>query len=418
MLIEILRSAVAIIAVFVVCIVIHEFGHFYVAKRCGVAVPAFALGMGPKLFKWVRGGTEYSIRLFPIGGLVQLAGEMPQDALFRIGEEIAYQTDEEGRISVIADPHDLPGARLGTVQNLDLMHKMSMTLETDQGLKTFAVMPHARLMTSTRNSLPIVERHEQVLGKPLYQRAAIILAGPVMNFLLAGVLFSLTFMHMGVPLQEPVLGQIVPGSAAASAGLKQGDRVLAVDGIAVHSWDDLVIEIRKDTAIPPRPLQLKIERNQRVQNVTVTPTLTATHIPMVGVDESVSYNPLQAIASGFHAVYYNSVNALHLYGQVISHHQFKDLSGPVGIADVISHQAQSGIWQVVLITGLLSLNLGLFNLVPIPALDGGRLLFMVIELIRGRAVDPRKEGFVHLVGFGLLMLLTVVITYRDVTRFF
>ena len=118
-----LKAVVAVVAVFVVSIVIHEFGHFIVAKRFGVAVPAFAVGFGPKLWKWRRRGTEYSIRLFPIGGLVQLAGEIPQDALFRRGEQIAFQLNSQGQVTVLGEPADVPDGILGTLKDLDLMNR-------------------------------------------------------------------------------------------------------------------------------------------------------------------------------------------------------------------------------------------------------------------------------------------------------
>ncbi|MDQ0190529.1 RIP metalloprotease RseP [Alicyclobacillus cycloheptanicus] len=416
---SVLRSAVAIILVFVVSIVIHEFGHYIVAKKCGVAVPAFAIGFGPKLIRWYRRGTEFSVRLFPIGGMVQLAGELPQDTLFRKGERLAVEFDDEGRIQAVGDPSDLPRGQIATLEDLDLMDRLQMTLAMDDGVRTYPVRPHARLMTSTRNSMPIVERHEQVLGKPLWQRAAMILAGPFMNFLLAGVLFTLLNLHTGIPVNSPVLGQIVPNTPAAQAGLMQGDRVEKVDGQTIQNWAQLVKAIQSDN--PPKPLTVVVDRSGRTETLVVRPhlvTVQGQKVPQLGVNAPVTHDPVQAFTSGFASVYYGSVNTVQLYGQVISHHQFQDLSGPVGIADVISQQAQSGVWQVVFITALLSLNLGLFNLFPIPALDGGRLLFMVVEMVRGKGVDPRKEGLVHFVGFALLMLFAVVITYRDVTRLF
>ena len=416
-LVSTLKAVVAVVAVFVVSIVIHEFGHFIVAKRFGVAVPAFAVGFGPKLWKWRRRGTEYSIRLFPIGGLVQLAGEVPQDALFRRGEQIAFRLNANDLVTAVGDPEDLPGANVGTLKDLDLMERLQMSIETDEGLHTYRLIPDAQLMTSTRNSIPIVEKHEQVLGKPVWQRAAIILAGPVMNFLLAGVLFSMMYMHSGIPVNAPVLGQIVAGSPAAQAGLHRGDEVVSVDGRVTQSWMDLVTQIQSDKGAAP--LKMKVRRGANVVNIVVTPRLNH-GLPQLGIDQPVSYNAGKAVSSGFSSVYYGSVNALQLYGQVFQHpqQQVKNLAGPVGIADVIGQQAQMGIWHVIMITGLLSMNLGLFNLLPIPALDGGRLLFMLVEVVRGKGVDPRKEGFVHFVGFALLMLFAVFITYRDVTRLF
>ncbi|MCF8564786.1 RIP metalloprotease RseP [Alicyclobacillus tolerans] len=414
-----LKSVIAVVAVFVVSIVLHEFGHFIVAKRFGVAVPAFAVGFGPKLFKRTWRGTEYSVRLFPIGGLVQLAGEMPQDALFRKGEQIAVKLNSEGWVTVVGDPVDVRDGIVGTLRDLDLRDRLQMTIEQDGESTTYKLVPHTKLMMNARSSMPLVEKHEQMMGKPIWQRAAIILAGPVMNFLLAGVLFSLLYAHTGIPLNAPTLGKIIPGSAAASAGLMQGDRVVSVNGHTVSNWMDLVTQIQNDKGNPPKPLTLKIDRSGRSEQVVVTPRLNQ-GVPMLGVDQPVSHDKLRAVGGGFASVYYGSVNALHLYGQVIQHphKQMGNLSGPVGIADVIGQQAQLGIWHVIMITGLLSLNLGLFNLLPIPALDGGRLLFMLFELVRGKAVDPRKEGFVHFVGFALLMLFAVVVTYRDVTRLF
>ncbi|WP_439645076.1 M50 family metallopeptidase [Alicyclobacillus kakegawensis] len=418
MLMTVLKSAIAIVVVFLVCIVLHEFGHFLVAKRCGVAVPQFAVGFGTKLLKWNWGDTEFSIRLWPLGGLVQLAGEVPQDALFRKGEEIAFRLDEKGRIAQLGSPRDMRGGQVGVLRALDLVDRLQMTIEADGAVRTYQVRPYAQLQTSPRNAIPLVEKQEQVLGKPLWQRAAIILAGPVMNFLLAGVLFAAYYTHTGLPVNQPTLGAVVAGSPAWSAGLREGDKVITIDGKKVNTWVDMVEEIRSDKGNPPRPVRMDIERGGVERTVVVHPRLSSAGIPQIGVNNPVTHNPVQTVASGFSAVYFGSVNMLAALGDVLVHHQFQDLAGPVGIADVISQQAQSGFWQVVMIAGLLSLNLGLFNLLPIPALDGGRLLFMLVEAVRGRAIDPNKEGLVHLVGFALLMLFAVVITYRDVTRLF
>ncbi|QSO45371.1 RIP metalloprotease RseP [Alicyclobacillus mengziensis] len=417
-----LKAIVAVVLVFLGTIVIHEFGHFIVAKWSGVAVPTFAVGFGPKLVKWFRHGTEYSIRPYLFGGFVQLAGEVPQDSLFKKGEQIAVVVNGNDRIIQVGEPDDVRDGDVYRLVDLDLTDKLTMTLEADGVVRTYRVMPHARLMTSAKNSMPIVERHEQVLGKPLWQRASIILAGPVMNFLLAGVLFSVVYMHTGVPLNQPVLGQIEAGSPAQAAGLTIGDRVLSVDGKSVSDWMNFVVAIQQDKSNPPAPLDLRIERAGQVRNIEVTPRMvdiSGQHVPQLGIHQPVSYSVAQTVPSGFTSVYYGTSQTLgYLVNHVIAQHQFQNLSGPVGIADVIGQQAQAGVWNVLMIAGLLSLNLGLMNLLPIPALDGGRLLFMIVELFRGKAIDPRKEGIVHIVGFALLMLFGVMITYRDVLRLF
>ncbi|GMA59045.1 hypothetical protein GCM10025858_35480 [Alicyclobacillus sacchari] len=167
----------------------------------------------------------------------------------------------------------------------------------------------------------------------------------------------------------------------------------------------------------PQPLHVVAVRNGVAQDVTLTPKLV-NGMPMIGIDAQVSHNPVHTVPAGFSALGRDIALTVHGYVGLFVHHQFQTLSGPVGIAHVITQQLRFGFWNVVAVAGALSLGLGLFNLLPIPALDGGRLLFMVIELVRGRRVDPEKEGFVHFVGFALVMLFAVVITYRDVTHLF
>ncbi len=417
MILDVVRAVVAIVLVFLVCVVIHELGHFLVAKKSGVNVPAFAVGFGPKLWKRVWKGTEFSIRAFPLGGMVQLAGEIPQDSLFRKGEEIAVLRDDEGRITVLGDPVDVPRGQVAKLVDLDLTHRMSMTLDFGDGPSAFSVRSPAKLMTGARSSMVLVNRNEQVLGKPLWQRAAMILAGPAMNFLLAGVLFAVYFMQSGVPTDSTRIGGVLPGSAAAAAGIRAGDQIVAVDGRPVSQWTQLRQIILSDNKSAHQQLVLDINRNGTPIQLKVTPAQEPTG-PELGIEESIDHSPITAVKTGFSTMYYTSIHAVEMYGQIVRHHDLSTLSGPVGIADVISSQAQQSVWRVVMVAGLLSLNLGLFNLLPFPALDGGRLLFMVFEMIRGKAVDPRKESLVHFVGFALLMLFAVVITYRDVARLF
>lgn len=411
------KAAIAIIAVFAVCITLHEFGHFYVAKKSGVAVPVFSIGFGPKLFKFNKGGTEYSLRLLPLGGFVQMAGEAPQESWFPVGQEVAYELDESLQIVTLGDAKDLKRGYVGVVRRVDLTDQMEMAIETAEGIRTFKVKPHAKVMMNARTSMPLVERHEQVLGKPLWKRASIILAGPVMNFILAGVLFALVNTHLGIP--TTTIGQVEPHTPAKAAGLQVGDKIVQVNETPIRSWNQLASTIRTEGIRNGKadPLRVMVTRAGQGQDLTITPKVQQ-GTPLLGIDSTLSHNPLRTVPSGFSSLWLDTGLTLQGYAGLVVHHQFSSLSGPVGIADVITQQVRFGFWHVVMIAGVLSLNLGLFNLIPIPALDGGRLLFMVVELLRGRKVDPQKEGFVHFVGFALLMLFAVVITYRDVTHLF
>lgn len=412
------EAAIAVILVFAVCITLHEFGHFYVAKKSGVAVPVFSIGFGPKLIKFRRNGTEYSLRLLPFGGFVQMAGETPQETWFPVGHDVAYELNDDLQITTLGDPKDLVRGYVGTVRRADLTDKMEMAIDTAEGVRTFQVMPHAKVMLNARSSIPLVARHEQVLGKPLWQRASIILAGPVMNLLLAGFLFSAVNTHMGVP--TTVIGSVEPGTPAAVAGLRQGDKILQVDNQTIRSWEQLVttVQTQGHSGNIARPIHLIVERQGQGQDLTITPEMKQ-GVPLLGIDSSLSHNLLVTVPAGFAALGRDIALTFHGYVGLIAHHQFQSLSGPVGIAEVVSQQVRVGFWHVVMVAGALSLGLGLFNLLPIPALDGGRLLFMVIELLRGgRRIDPEKEGLVHFVGFAVVMLFAVVITYRDVTKLF
>ncbi|MCF8568283.1 site-2 protease family protein [Alicyclobacillus tolerans] len=415
----ILTSAVAIISVFTVSITVHELGHYAVAKKSGVVVPAFAVGFGPKLIRWFWRGTEFSVRLFPIGGFVQLAGEIPQESLFRIGERIAVKLDAQGKIRMLGEPGDIPGAEVGVLRDLDLTTRLQITIETGDGTHTYQVVPHAKFLVGPRNSVPIVAFNDQVRGKPLWKRMLIILAGPLMNFLLAGFLFAAINLHIGMPLNSSVIGGIVPNSPSSQVGLVAGDRIVSVNGVSTSSWIQVEQLVSADTLA--KPVTIVVSKGGEEHTFMLTPKLVMVNgkqVPQIGIVSIISHNPVAALKSGFVSVYSDAVRGIHLYGQVLQHHQFSSLSGPVGIADQISQEAQSGFWYVVMMTGLLSLNLGLFNLIPIPALDGGRLLFMIVEMMRGKAIDPRKESFVHFAGFAVLMLFSLAVTYHDVTQIF
>lgn len=238
-----------------------------------------------------------------------------------------------------------------------------------------------------------------------------------MNLLLAGFLFAAVNTYTGVP--TTTIGKVEPNTPAYRVGLQVGDRIVEVDNHPVHSWNQLVSLVVASgyQQHQVKPIHIVTERNGSQQDLVITPELVK-GTPVIGIETAISHNPVRTLFSGFAALGQDIVLTVHGYVSLFVHHQFQSLSGPVGIADVITQQVRFGFWNVVAVAGALSLGLGLFNLLPIPALDGGRLLFMIIELIRGRRVDPEKETLVHFVGFALVMLFAVVITYRDVTKLF
>ncbi|HEV8338137.1 MAG TPA: M50 family metallopeptidase [bacterium] len=351
---------VATIVAFGAMIFFHELGHFLVAKRAGVTVHAFALGFGPKLWSVQRGDTTYALNLIPFGGYVKMAGE-----------DFDEQAPEEGSF-----------------------------------------------------------RHQ-----PVGRRMAIVAAGPVMNLLLAAAILSVVAMSFGVPVgitnrvgmlvaicgQPSVPG--VPGSEpgpcpAERAGLRSGDVIVAINGRPTDSGEVVVETIHKN---PRQPLVLTVERGGQRVDVKVTPNLDpARKIGLIGFAPEVvrqRFNPITAVLVGIQrtgeiiAAVATAVAGLIREGSLIA-----NLGGPVAAGRALVDAGRSGLETFLNVAATLSVIIGIFNLIPFPALDGGRLGFLIVEALRRRPVDPRREGYVHLVGFVLLILLLVFLTGQDIQR--
>ncbi|PHJ38933.1 peptidase [Desulforamulus profundi] len=240
-----------------------------------------------------------------------------------------------------------------------------------------------------------------------------IVAGPLMNFVLAAVLFALILMLQGVP--DPTttkVGEIIAGSPAQRAGLKVGDVITAVNNSPVENWDQLVAETNKN---PGQPLRIKVLRDAQELNLTVATVKDESGQHKMGIRPTLKkMDPFSALAKGTAFTVQISGLILSFLGQIFTQQAPMDLGGPVRVVSEIGKAAEFGIFQVMQLAAFLSINLGLFNMLPIPALDGSRVLFLLWEKITGRPVEPSKESFIHMVGFGLLLLLMVVITYNDI----
>ncbi|MGH2452587.1 MAG: M50 family metallopeptidase [bacterium] len=351
---------VATIVAFGAMIFFHELGHFLVAKRAGVTVHAFALGFGPRLFAFRRAETTYALNLIPFGGYVKMAGEDFDDA-----------APEEGSFR----------------------------------------------------------------AQPVRRRMAIVAAGPVMNLLLAAAILSVVAVAFGVPVgitnrvgtlvttcgQPTVPGP--PGSEAGPcpaqrAGLQPGDAIVAINGQPMATGEAVVETIHKN---PGRPLVLTVERGEQRLDIKVTPNLEpARKIGLIGFAPEVirqRFNPLAGVLMGIQrtgeiiAAVVTAVASLIREGSLLA-----NLGGPVAAGRALVEAGRSGLETFLNVAASLSVIIGIFNLIPFPALDGGRLAFLALEGLRRRPLDPRREGYVHLVGFLLLILLLVFLTGQDIQR--
>jgi len=251
--------------------------------------------------------------------------------------------------------------------------------------------------------------------KTVGQRMAIIFAGPFMNFVTALILFILAFMVVGIPADINVIGEVLEGQPAVQAGLQPGDRVVDINGNKIESWKDLVTIIHKS---PGEKLTLTIHRDNRVQQVQVVPKKDPeSGLGMIGIMQSWERKGLfAATALGLEQAYEFTKLIIVSLVQMITGAIKPEVAGPVGVVSMVGEVSQFGIGSLMTFAGILSINLGLINLFPIPALDGSRLVFLAFEGLRGRPIDPAKENFIHLVGFVLLMALMIIITYQDILR--
>lgn len=330
-----------------VIVFIHEFGHFIFAKKAGIYVYEFSIGMGPRIFKFKRKNdeTEYSIRLLPIGGYVQMAGE---------------------------------------------------ELEEDKD----------------------VPEEKRMQSKTWIQRFLTVIAGIMFNFILALVLLFIVGLIVGAPENKPYINYIDEG--INSNLIKEKDRILEVNGKKVIFTDTMLLRIQVNNG---KPLKLKLkEENGKEKEVTLNPIEVnengkTSYKYGFGIGSETKKGILPAIKYAFVKFASLVTQMILVIGYLFTGKLgLSSLSGPVGIFNVVGESAKAGFINLIYLTGFISLNVGFMNLLPIPALDGGRILFLIIEKIKGSKVDIKVENTIHTIGFALLMILMVVITFNDILR--
>ena len=379
-----IRTIILFIIIFSIVVISHELGHFLIGRRNGIRVVEFSVGMGPTLFSFVKGGVKYSLKLLPLGGACMFDGEDGMGG-------------EEGK----------PGGlyrRAGVEPDLPLPsengREQDFAIDLEQGGVSF---PEAGV----------------------WRRIATVFAGPFFNFILAFVVAVVLTAFSGADL--PVIGQVSENSAAEEAGLQAGDRITQIDREKIHFYREVAVISALNQG---EELEVHFERDGKKEVVTVQPRYDAQsgryYMGFTGAGEYLKCNPLQVFQYGFYEVEYYVRVTYKSLGQLLRGKVTKDdVSGPIGIAQFVgesydqaeeNYGTSSAILTMLEIIVLLSVNLGILNLLPLPALDGGRLLFMLVEVIRGKPVSPEKEGIVHFAGLVVLMILMVFIMYNDIMR--
>jgi len=415
-----LTAIISFIFVFGVLVTVHEFGHFFIAKRSGVLVREFAIGMGPKLLSWNRNHTAYTIRILPVGGYVRMAG-MDETADLDAGQRLMLEFNAQQHVTTldtrVEEAHD--GVPF-QVDSFDLSDALTLTgyLNNAEELTTIVVDHDATIIEQNGIEVQIAPRDTWFQSAPLFKRAMINIAGPLMNFILAFIVFSgLGFAAPSVTLNEAVVGGVQNNMPAKQAGLQADDKIRSIDGQDTKSWQDVTERI---SAANGKQLTFVISRQGQQKRVDVTPKtvkIDGVNSTLIGITAKMHTNITARIQYGFVTTGMTIQQVWHALTHLFTGGFSLDkLGGPVSIARETSSVARIGFLSILAFMAMLSINLGIMNLIPIPALDGGKLILNIIEGILRRPLPSIIENTVTIVGAVFLIVLMIAVTINDLLR--
>ena len=433
-----MQGIIAFILIFFVVVTIHEFGHFIVAKKSGILCQEFAIGMGPKIFHKKIGETNFTIRLLPLGGYVK----MPDNVFdfnndvsmydLKKGMNIRLKLDKEDKVEkiILDESNDMELLPIH-LEDFDLTEKLFIRGFVGDESEYFEVRKDACVVFGgMEEQIAPLDRmfSSHSWGKKFWT----LFAGPLMNFFLAAIIFIGLAFYTGVPVNndDAKLGVVADNSPAQTAGLKVGDTITEVNGQSVSTWTGFVEKIKKSNG---QELTLKVNRDGSIQEVKVTPKEEVTKNKKGEEVKTykVGIGKYQETKKGFvDSIKYGLQETLH-YGTLIftaiinlfvslftGGFSLNQLGGPVAIYEMSSSAAKSGLVTTLQWTGILSVNLGLMNLIPIPVLDGGRIIFVIYEAIFKKPINKKAQYYMT-ITFGLLMVaLMLAVTWNDIQRLF
>ena len=388
---------IAAVFVFSAVIAIHEFGHFMVAKLCGVQVNEFSIGMGPVLCKRVRKGTQYSIRALPVGGFVALEGEESPES-----KQAEENTDEEP-----LSPHS------------DADSSPSRGAKADAGKPDLPPLS-GEVAEPTGSDGEVSPAGIPLNEAPVWQRALIMLAGAGMNFVLGFVVMAILITAQSEPITSKVLYQVEENALCGQTGLQAGDKILAVNGRRCFVANDILYELMRTEDYTADFTVLRDGKKVELPGVqfdTWQDDKGETHMSLGFTVYGIKKTPLNVLKeAGNSVLYYGRIIFASLSDLLRGRESINDLSGPVGIVTAIGQAASYG-WQDLLeMLVLITVNVGIFNLLPFPALDGGKVVFLLIEGVTGHAVPEKIQSGLTVAAFALLFGLMIFATYNDILR--
>ncbi|ADX76778.1 RIP metalloprotease RseP [Staphylococcus pseudintermedius] len=424
-----LITLIAFIIVFGVLVFVHEFGHMYFAKRAGIMCPEFAIGMGPKIFSFRKDETLYTIRLLPVGGYVRMAGDGMEEQPVQPGMHVRIKTNDANEVThiILDDQHKFQQIEALEVKQVDLTEDLFIEGITadDDARHRFNIAEKA-FFVQNGSLIQIAPRHRQFTHKKPYQKFLTLFAGPLFNFILAFVLIIGLAYYEGVPV--PKIAQVGEKSPAQQIGLQKGDEIKKIGNHAIHRFNDVKKQLE---ATEGKPTTIVIERDGKTiekefspKKVEIQTTKTTKQTDyqlgfmpererslfeplLFGIQQTIEYGKIifVAVASMIASIFTGDFS-------------FDMLNGPVGIYKNVDTVVKTGIINLISWTAVLSVNLGIMNLLPIPALDGGRILFVIYEAIFRKPANKKAETVIIAAGAVFVLIIMVLVTWNDIQRYF
>lgn len=431
-----MQGIIVFIIVFFVVVTVHELGHFIAAKRSGILCQEFAIGFGPKIFHKKIGETNFTIRLLPVGGYVKMPDNVfdfnnevsPYD--IKKGMKLLLKLDSNDNVEkiILEKSNDINLVQI-EVNDYDLTNKLFIEGFTGNGndIEKFNVRKDACVVFSgMEEQIAPVDRMFSSHSWP--KKFITLFAGPFMNFILSVFILIGLSLYTGVPTGDSQIGKVVSNSPAQLAGFKENDKIITVNEKNVNTWvgiREAFVENGEKEAI------VKIQREGKDELLKVTPKVNIGHNDkgqevksfQIGVEPKYKSDFVGSIKDGLtQTLKYMTLiftGIVGLFSSIFNgSFSLNNLGGPVAIYEITNNVAQSGVYTTLRWIAILSVNLGLMNLIPIPVLDGGRIIFVLYEAIFGKPINKKAQYYVTAIFSVLLLLLMLAVTWNDITRLF
>ena len=410
------------ILVFGIIVVVHEFGHFYFAKKSGILVREFAIGMGPKIFAHTgKDGTAYTIRILPLGGYVRMAGWSDDTTEIKTGTPVSLTLADDGKVKRI----NLSGKKLDQtalpmqVTQFDFEDKLFIKGHVLDEEKTFSVDHDATVVEADGTEVRIAPLDVQYQNATIWGKIITNFAGPMNNFILGVVVFwILIFLQGGVRDIQTNNFHIMSQGALAKVGVPETAQITKIGSHNISNWEDLIQAVEADTKNETAPiLDVTISENGSEKQVSVSPEESEGRY-LLGVQPGIKSDFLSMFVGGFTTAANSALSILSALKNLIFQPDLNKLGGPVAIFKASSDAAKNGLENVLYFLATISINIGIFNLIPIPALDGGKIVLNILEAIRRKPLKQEIETYVTLAGVVIMVVLMIAVTWNDIMRLF